>query len=70
MGRLVPWPNDRLDKVAFAIARRLPTRLVYWCAIRVGVHATTGQYKEQNVPELRFMDAIDRWERDQPRMRR
>lgn len=43
------------------VAWRLPRRLVYWAAIRLGAEATTGQYSNQIVPELRFVDAIERW---------
>jgi hypothetical protein len=35
----------------------MPRRLVYACAMRVGVHATTGDYSWQIVPDLTFMDA-------------
>lgn len=49
--------------LAIKIAWSLPKRLVMWCAFRVGAHATTGRYGATVVPELTFMDAIDRWER-------
>lgn len=42
---------------------RLPKRLVYWCAIRVGAHATTGKYDSKTTPELLFVDALHRWPR-------
>jgi hypothetical protein len=50
------------DKVLAAIAWKLPRRLVYWCAIRVGAHATQGEYSNQEVPALLMMDAIKRWD--------
>jgi hypothetical protein len=40
----------------------MPRRLVYACAMRVGVEATTGAYSWQTVPDLTFMDALKRWE--------
>lgn len=43
------------------IAWRLPRPLVKWCAIRLMAHATTGPYSHQIVPELRAMDALQRW---------
>lgn len=44
------------------IAWHLPKRLVYWCAVRVGAHATVGaKYGRTIVPELRMMEALDRW---------
>ena len=42
---------------------KLPKELVYWSAIRVSAHATTGQYSDQVVPELTVCDALKRWER-------
>lgn len=44
------------------VSRYVPKDLVYWCAIRLGVNATTGDYSRQVVPELTFMDALKRWE--------
>ena len=41
---------------------KLPRKLVMWCAIRVMAHGTTGQYSNQNVPELTCMDALKRWD--------
>lgn len=51
-----------LDNLCLALARRMPKRLVKWCAIVVGAHATQGKYSNQEAPALRFMDAIQRWE--------
>lgn len=44
------------------LAWHLPKRLVMWCGMRIGAHATQGQYSNQVVPELGFMDAMQRWE--------
>ena len=52
------------DKLPMWIAFKLPQRLVMWCAIRVGGHATTGKYGNQVVPELYFVDALERWDHD------
>jgi hypothetical protein len=43
------------------LAWLMPRSLVYWCAIRLGAHATQGKYSDQVVPELLFMDALKRW---------
>lgn len=51
------------DKIAMEIAWLLPRRLVYWCALRLAAHATTGTYGSQEVPELRLMDALARWDK-------
>ncbi len=55
--------HTRKEKMMWALINRMPRRLVYWCALRVGVSATTGEYAQTVVPELRFMDAIQRWEK-------
>ncbi len=52
---------DRLDRLYHWIARHLPRRLVYWCAIVVAVHATTGEYSHFNTPSMLFADALKRW---------
>lgn len=44
------------------IAWLLPKQLVYWCAIRLGAHATVGKYGSEDVPNLRFMTALQCWE--------
>lgn len=49
------------EKICLWLAYKLPRRLVMWCAVRVGANATTGEYSNQIVPELRFMDALQRW---------
>lgn len=51
-----------VEKITMAIAWAVPRKLAYWCAVRVGAHATQGQYGNQVVPELMFMDALKRWE--------
>lgn len=50
------------DRLAAWLARRLPRRIAYHAAIRIGVHATTGPWSWQVVPELTFADALKRWD--------
>jgi hypothetical protein len=50
-----------VESIWIWLAWRLPKPLVYWCAIRVGAHATQDQYSDQEVPALMFMDALKRW---------
>lgn len=57
--RVHKWWHDRLPAW---ITHKLPHKVAYWAAIRVGANATVGQYKNQVVPELLFMDALKRWE--------
>lgn len=52
------------DKIFHFIARRLPSRLVYWCAIHLVAHATTGKYDKTVVPDLTAMDAVKRFGED------
>lgn len=50
------------EKIIIWISWHLPKSIAYWATIRVGVHATTGEYSNQIVPELPFVDALKRWE--------
>ncbi len=50
------------EKLAMWIAWKMPRWLVKWCSVRMGAHATTGEYSSQNVPDLSFMDALKRWD--------
>lgn len=50
------------DKLCLWLAYRLPRRLVMWCAVRVGAEATTGKYSDQVVPDLRFIEALKRFD--------
>jgi hypothetical protein len=49
------------------LADKLPRELAYWCAIRVGAHATTGKWSSQVVPELTVAEALQRWGQFVPR---
>lgn len=53
------WWHDRLPQW---ISYHLPKRVIYWCSIRVGAHATLGEFKTKVVPELTFMEAIQAWD--------
>ena len=50
------------EKALLKIVWALPKKLVYWCAIRLMVNGTVGNYSSQIVPELTCMDALKRWE--------
>ncbi len=52
------------ENLIVAIAWRLPRSVAYWCAIRVGAHATTGQYKTQDVTTLTHLETLKRWDSD------
>ncbi|KKN01841.1 hypothetical protein LCGC14_1123770 [marine sediment metagenome] len=51
-----------IEKLTIEIAWLMPRRLVYWCAIRLGAHATTGKYSNTVTPDLLFMDGLRRWD--------
>jgi len=57
----VYWLLQRWDDACRWFAWKLPKRLVMWCAYRVGVNATQGEYSNQNVSELTFIDSVKRW---------
>lgn len=50
-----------MDRFWIWLAWRLPRRLVYFAAIRFGAHATTGEHGNTVVPDLTYMDALERW---------
>ena len=53
---------DKLvERFWFTLAWGVPRRLAYFCTIRLGAHATTGDYGHQVVPDLTYMDALKRW---------
>ena len=51
------------EKLLIFIAWHLPKSVVYWCSIRLGAYATQGNYENQVVPDLLFMDALKRWKK-------
>lgn len=57
------WMEKNKERLQWAIAWRLPRWLVLYAAMRLGVEATTGEYSSQVVPDLRFMDALQRWKK-------
>lgn len=50
------------EKLVIWITWHLPKQVVYWCAIRLVAHATTGKYSNQNVTQLTATEALERWE--------
>lgn len=50
------------DKAWMWLANRLPRSLVYWAAIRLMAHATTGKWGHLNTPGTTVEDALKRWE--------
>lgn len=55
------------DKLKMWFAWHMPKWLAYWCTVRLGVHATTGRFSDQVVPDLTYMDTLKRWERLAPK---
>ncbi|HEX8838231.1 MAG TPA: hypothetical protein VF748_14915 [Candidatus Acidoferrum sp.] len=53
--------STMIEKFQLWLAWKMPRRLVYWCAIRLLAHATTGKYSATLVSDLRAVDALDRW---------
>lgn len=63
---LQPWYlklryRDYRDRLLLEIAMLLPARLIYWCLIRAGVYATTGESGRYTTPETTYWDVRDRW---------
>lgn len=57
LSRKTRWTEQAAMKVAWL----LPESVVMWCYVRVGAHATTGQYSDTVVPELSMVDGLRRW---------
>jgi hypothetical protein len=59
----IKYALERLsEKILVGIAWHLPKNLVKWCAVRMMVHATVGQYSYCDVSELTAIDVLKRWE--------
>lgn len=43
------------------LAWKLPRRLVFYSAIRMGTQASTGTYKYKPYPEITFFEVIKDW---------
>lgn len=56
------WYGKPKERLLLWIVGRLPRELCARAAIRVIAHATTGQWGNQVVPELKAMDALKRWD--------
>lgn len=55
------WKYRSNEKFWIKLAWLLPKKLVMWSSIRLIANATTGEYRNQIVPELTAMEALDRW---------
>lgn len=50
-----------MEKFLIWLSWKMPKELIKWCAIRLMVNATQGQYSNQEVPALLAVDALKRW---------
>lgn len=41
----------------------LPRNIVYWAAIRLAAHATTGQFGNEGPDDVSVIEALRRWEK-------
>ncbi len=51
------------DKFWLWLARCMPRKLIYWCAIVLLAEATTGENSNVEVPSLTILDALKSWEK-------
>lgn len=51
-----------MEKFYKWLAHRLPRRLVFFCAVRVGAETTTGKFGNTIVPEITLITCLKRWE--------
>jgi hypothetical protein len=52
--------RQRKEKIYLRLTRLIPRGWLYWIAVRIGGIVTTGKYGNTNVPELTFMEALER----------
>lgn len=52
----------RMVKLHYWFVDRLPRWVIYWCAMRLWVASTTGEYSTTIAPKLTLDEAIRRWE--------
>lgn len=57
------WIRSTVEKMWMKLAWAMPRMLVYWCAIRLIGHATSGEWGNRSPSDLLAMDALQRWER-------
>lgn len=50
------------ERIITAVVWALPKKIIYWSAIRLMAHATTGEHGNTVVPELTGLTALKRWE--------
>ena len=50
------------DTMPIFLAYHLPRRVAYWAAIRVGAHATCGEWGNESPTEVSMMTILKRWE--------
>lgn len=50
------------ERTVMKVVWKLPRTIVMWSTVRVIANATTGDYRNQVVPELTAMDALRRWD--------
>ncbi len=55
------WWRRSSERLVMGIAWHLPRELAYWCAVRVGAHATGGKWGDTHPGEVSMMDMLQRW---------
>jgi hypothetical protein len=62
MDRKYWWYEKPKERLKMWLVWKLPRGVCAWATIRVMSHATTGEWRNQHVPELTAMDALQRWD--------
>lgn len=50
------------EKLMLWFVWKLPRKLVMWCYLRVGAHATTGRFGNTIATDITMMEALKRWD--------
>lgn len=61
-GLIIKYTNwIRTDNILMAFVWKLPRWVIYWSAIRLWAHGTSGKWGNTSPTELTFDVALDRW---------
>ena len=64
--KLYPVPKRELKEKWWTwIVWLLPRNLIYWSAIRLMAHASTGAWGDEHPDDISIMKALARWEKGQ-----
>lgn len=58
MQKMATTEFDMKDKFYYWISRKLPKRLMYWCAIHVCAYVSCNEFSNKTPDEINIMEAL------------